>query len=280
MRFSIFIAASMAIWGATPDPKAIIAKAMIHDSHNEKMRREYTYLERREERGLDAAGKVVKTEVDTYEHLNLFGQNHRRHIAKDGKPLPAKEARHEQEKLDKIAAERKRESESQRQYRLADADKRAERRRRYSRQIPEIYDFTHLREEKLDGRDVWVIGATPKAGYHPTEVMTKAMSKIHGTFWIDKSTNQMVKLDAEATDAVSFGLFLVRVNKGARFVVEQTRVNDEVWLPKRMQAALDARLALVKKFRGELNITFDNYRKFQSDSRIVETVEIPPVRTQ
>ena len=47
-----------------------------------------------------------------------------------------------------------------------------------------------------------------------------------------------------------------------------------------MQAALDARLALVKKFRGELNITFDNYRKFQSDSRIVETVEIPPVRTQ
>ena len=54
---------------------------------------------------------------------------------------------------------------------------------------------------------------------------------------------------------------------------------DEVWLPKRMQAAVDARVAVVKKFRGQMDITFSNYRKFQSDSRIVDTAEIPPVST-
>ena len=89
----------------------------------------------------------------------------------------------------------------------------------------------------------------------------------------------MVKLDAEALDTVSFGLFLVRLNKGARFTLEHTRVNEEVWLPKRVQAAVDARLALVKKFRGQVDVTFSNYRKFQSDSRIVDTAEIPPVTT-
>ena len=279
MRFSIFIAASMAAWCASPDPKAIIAKVMTHDTQNEKMRRAYTYLERQEERQLDASGKVVKTEINEYEHVNLYGDNYRRHVKKAGKPLPEKDARREQEKLDKILAARKDESASQREKRLAEWDRRAERRRRSFRQIPEMFDFTHLREEKLEGRDVWVIGATPKAGYRATEAMTKAMIKMRATFWIDKSTNQMVKLDAEALDTVSFGLFLVRLNKGARFILEQTRVNDEVWLPKRVQLALDARLALVKKFRAQLDLTFNNYRKFQSDSRIVDTAEIPPVRT-
>ena len=251
---------------------------MVHDTQNDKMRREYTYLERQEERDLDAAGKVVKKEVNTYEHVNLYGEHHRRHMEKDGKPLPAKDARREQEKLDIVIAARKNESANQRQKRLAEADRRAERRRRYSRQVPEMFDFTLLREEKLDGRDVWVIGAEPRTGYRATEAMTKAMIKMHGTFWIDKSTNQMVKLDAEALDTVSFGLFLVRLNKGARFTLEQTRVNDEVWLPKRIQAALDARIAVVKKFRGQMDIIFSNYRKFQSDSRIVDTAEIPPVK--
>jgi hypothetical protein len=279
MPVFIVLFLSLPVWCASPDPKEIIAKAMLRDTQNEKMRREYTYLERQEERELDAAGKVVKTEINKYEHVNLYGEHHRRHVEKDGKPLPAKDAWREQEKLDKVIAARKIESASQREKRLAEADKRAERRRRYSRQIPDMYDFTLLREEKLDGRDVWVIGAEPRPRYRATEAMTKAIIKMHGTFWIDKSTNQMVKLDAEALDTVSFGLFLVRLNKGARFILEQTRVNDEVWLPKRLQAALDARVAVVKKFRGQVDVTFSNYRKFQSDSRIVDTAEIPPVRT-
>jgi hypothetical protein len=280
MGLFLMLIASLPAWCAPPDARAIITKAMIHDARNEKMRRDYTYLERQEEREFDASGKTVKTEVNEYEHMNLYGQNHRRHVRKNGNPLPDKEARKEQEKLDKIAASRKDETASQRENRLAEADRRAERRRRYSRQIPEIYDFTLLSEEKLDGRDVWVIGAEPKPGYRATESMTKAMTKMHGKFWIDKATNQMVKLDAEALDTVSFGFFLVRLNKGARFILEQTRVNDEVWLPKRMQAALDARVAVVKKFRGQMDVTFSNYRKFQSDSRIVDTAEIPPVRPQ
>ena len=271
--------ASLPAWSAPPDPKAIMTKAMIHDTQNEKMRREYTYLERQEERQLDSSGKVVKTEINEYEHLNLYGQNHRRHVKKDGKQLPEKDNLREQEKLNKLAATRKNETAIEREKRLEEADRRSARRRRYSRQIPEIFNFTLLREEKLDGREVWVIGAEPNHNCRAAEAMTKAMIKMHGTFWIDKATNQMVKLDAEALDTVSFGFFLVRLNKGARFIVEHTRVNDEVWLPKRIQAAIDARIAVVKKFRGQVDVTYSNYRKFQSDSRIVDTAEIPPLTT-
>lgn len=275
MALILLLLAATPLWCDTPDPRAIMEKTTLRDVQNEKMRREYTYLERQEERELDGSGKATKTEVNEFEHLSLYGESHRRHISKDGKPLPTKDAQKEKEKLDKIIALRQKESETERQKRLEDADRRAERRRRFSREIPKVYDFTLVREAKLGGREVYVIQAEPKPGYRATDSTTKAMMKIHGTFWVDKATHQMVKLDAEALDTVSFGLFLVRLNKGAHFIIEQTRVNDEVWLPMRVQAAIDARIAVVKKFRGQFDITFSNYRKFQSESRIVDTAEIP-----
>ncbi len=279
MAFFLILLAATPLWCDTPDPKSIMEKVTIRDVQNEKMRREYTYLERQEERELDAAGKTTKTEVNEYEHVSLYGENHRRHIAKDGKPLPPKDAQKEKEKLDKLVALRQKESESERRKRLEEADRRAERRRRFSREIPKMYDFTLGKDEKIGGRDVYVIKAEPKQGFRATEPTTKAMMKLHGTFYVDKATNQLVKLDAEALDTVSFGFFLVRLNKGAHFILEQTRVNDEVWMPKRVQAAIDARIAVVKKFRGQFDITFSNYRKFQSDSRIVDTAEIPAPKT-
>jgi hypothetical protein len=51
---------------------------------------------------------------------------------------------------------------------------------------------------------------------------------------------------------------------------EQTRVNDEIWLPSSMLVRFQARLALLRVLRGEYDIRYSNYRKFQSDSKIIE----------
>jgi hypothetical protein len=48
-----------------------------------------------------------------------------------------------------------------------------------------------------------------------------------------------------------------------------TRVNDEVWLPKRIEVKASARVALVKTFRIEAETSYSNYRKFQVDSKVV-----------
>jgi len=47
-------------------------------------------------------------------------------------------------------------------------------------------------------------------------------------------------------------------------------VNDEIWLPSSILVRFDARLALVKKLRGEFEARYRNYQKFQSDSKIVD----------
>jgi hypothetical protein len=50
-------------------------------------------------------------------------------------------------------------------------------------------------------------------------------------------------------------------------------VNAEIWLPSRVLIHADARLALIKKLRAEIDIHYSDYRKFQSDSQILEARE-------
>jgi hypothetical protein len=87
--------------------------------------------------------------------------------------------------------------------------------------------------------------------------------------WIDKAEYQWVRLEGETTDTISYGVFLARLNPGAKLVFEQTRVNGEVWLPRREWVRGSGRIGLVKKIAMDEEITWSNYRKFQAESKIV-----------
>jgi hypothetical protein len=89
--------------------------------------------------------------------------------------------------------------------------------------------------------------------------------------WIDKAEYQWVRIEAETIDTISVGLFLARLNPGAKLVFEQTRVNNEIWLPKREVVSGSGRLGLLKKLSLEDDLTWSNFRKFQVDSRIIAT---------
>ena len=86
---------------------------------------------------------------------------------------------------------------------------------------------------------------------------------------------QWKKADIQCIDTVSFGLILARLHKGSRVVVEQARVNDEVWLPQHIQVKVDARLALLKGLNMDLDFTFRDYKKFRSDSKLIVGTEQP-----
>ena len=86
---------------------------------------------------------------------------------------------------------------------------------------------------------------------------------------------QLAKLDVEALDTVSWGLFLARFHKGSRFILDQTRVNDEVWLPQHLAVKIDVRLALLKNFDANIEQSYSDYKKFRTSTRIVGMHEIP-----
>jgi len=75
---------------------------------------------------------------------------------------------------------------------------------------------------------------------------------------------------------VSVGLFLARVHKGSRIIIEQTRVNDEVWLPQHIDVKVDVRLALLKNFNVEDDITYRDYQKFRNQHKDYPAGEVQP----
>lgn len=110
-------------------------------------------------------------------------------------------------------------------------------------------------------------------GTSPRRREAKVLPKLRGRIWIDKAEMQWVKFDITTTDTISFGLFLARIHKGTRIVVETTRINEEVWLPKHVAFHVDVRLALLKNFNEDIEQTFRDYKKFRTDTKITVVEE-------
>jgi len=161
-----------------------------------------------------------------------------------------------------------------REKRLKREEKEREDARRFVTEVVDAYDFKLAGTESLDGRDTYVIDAAPRPGFEPKSKEAKFLPKFKFRVWIDRAENQWVKLDAECIDTVSLGLFLARVHKGSRILIDTTRVNDEVWLPRHVAVHVDVRVALLKNFNVEQDVTYTDYKKFHSASRIVGMEEV------
>ena len=247
----------------------LIQKVAVNDMENDKRQRDYTYIERDVENSLDGKGHTKSTERKTYEVLNIYGEQVQRLIEKDDKPISEKEAAKEEEKIQKIINKRRNESEKDRRKREERDAKDREEGRQFEREIADAYNFTLLGTELVGGREAWVISAEPRPGFVPHMKYANYLSKFHGRIWIDKADVQMSKMDIEALDTVSWGLFLARFHKGSHFMIEQTRINDEVWLPRQLDFTIDVRVALLKNFDMDAEQTFRDYKKFRTDSKII-----------
>lgn len=267
----------------TPDAGGIIsqeqARELIRlvaekDVENDKKQRDYTYIQREEENTLDGKGQIKKTETRTREILMVYGEQIERLIAKDDKPLSPKDAAKEEERIQKLIEKRKNESERDRQKRLKQEEKDREEGRAFVREIADAYNFRLVGIEPVEGRETYVLDADPRPGFQPKKKEARLLTKIRGRIWIDKAERQWVKIDAQVIDTISFGLFLARLHKGTRIVAEQTRINDEVWLPKHEAAKVDVRVALLKNFNVDEDVTYRDYKKFHTDTKIVGVGEI------
>jgi hypothetical protein len=239
------------------------------DIENDKRLRDYTYIERDEERKLDGKGDVKSIDVTTYEVMELYGEQVQRLIQKDGKPLDAEESAKEEKRIQKIIDKRKSESEGDRKKRAEKEEKEREDGRKFVREIADAYDFKLVGTERVGQREAWVIDGEPRPGFVPHMKYSKFLSKLRGRVWVDKDDLQMSKMEVECLDTISWGLFLARFHKGTRVMLEQTRVNDEVWLPLHFTAKIDIRLALLKEYNVNLEQTYHDYKKFRATAKVV-----------
>ena len=85
----------------TPDASGSLSQAQMQelfrvvadkDVENHKRERDYTYIERQVQNSVNGKGKIKSTEVNTYEVLEIYGEQVERLIEKNDKPLSQKDA--------------------------------------------------------------------------------------------------------------------------------------------------------------------------------------------
>jgi hypothetical protein len=255
--------------GLAQDAAEIVRKSLAHDAVNFERVKDYTYLARQEEREFDKSGKVKSAESQTYDISILSGRRYERLVAKNDKQLSSKEQNQEQEKLDRELAKRQKETPAEK----ARLEKERTGNRRYLQEVSSAFSLTVMGTEVVSGKKTWVIAAEPKPGYKPSLERAKVLTRIRARIWIDQTEYQWVKVDAEAIAPISFEFGLFRIAQGGKLHFEQMRINDEVWLPSVLSASADARVGYLKKVHGDINVTYRDYKKFQTDSRILSADE-------
>lgn len=251
--------------GPAPDPLDIVRRSVERDWTDYESRKNYTYQERSEFRQYAGNGKIASVRSETNEVLILGGRPYERLAARNDKPLSARDERREQAKLDNELTKRQHESPAeQARYQKERMEERA-----FIREIPDAFTFHLVGNGAVSKRPAWIIEARPKPGYRAVHAQAKDFAKVRATIWIEQDTYHWVKVDADVLNTISVDFGLLRIAPGSSMHFEQTRVNDEIWLPSSMIVHFQARIALVKVLRGEYDIRYSNYRKFQSDSKII-----------
>ena len=211
---------------------------------------------------------MKSSKSETAEILVLYGEPFERVVAKDDKPLSDKEQKKQDEEFEEETRKRENETPEQRQKRLEKFEKERQDERAFVHEVLDAYVFTLSGTEMLNGRNTWVIEGAPRPGFEGKRRESKILPKITPHIWIDQQDYSWAKVRADFNDTVSFGWVLARLHKGSQFEMQQVRVNDELWLPQRIDVKLDARIALLKGINANIHVTYKDYRKFRTDTKI------------
>lgn len=291
MRFPRLVARTSRRWGAAlalasatawaaplplPDREPFLAKVRENLLRDRTVETQYTYLETRRKYEIDGNGRRVLKEERVHEVYPGKGPRdyHRRLVAVDGRPVPP----HELEKQDRerqediLKAQRERASETP-AARARRERKEAEERRKDQEELDDalrMVDIALVGRRLVGGRAMIVLDVRPKA--NPPKPRTRAgkmMRNFRGEALVSEADHQLVRVELEALDTISFGWGIVaRIHEGSRAVFERRLVNGEVWLPAKAHLQASGRTMIFKGVRIDTETTWSDYRKFTADAQI------------
>jgi hypothetical protein len=82
---------------------------------------------------------------------------------------------------------------------------------------------------------------------------------VEGKLWIDKQDLGWVKVDGQVIQPVSMGLFLARVQRGSHIMMQQIRVGDGMWMPRRIEVCVRAKVLFVMSYDMDRILTYSDY---------------------
>jgi hypothetical protein len=242
---------------AVPDVQELVRRSVENNEKNWKAAPEYSFNES------DVITKSGKTLRRSYRVLMIDGSTYNELIGENGEPLAGARAVAEQKKLGQETGRRRAESPAARQRRIAAYESERRQDNALMREMIKAFDFKMAGQESVNGRNCYVLIATPRPGYRPISRDTKVLTGMRGKMWIDSREYQWVKVHAEVFRPVAFGLFIAHVQPGTEFTLEEVPVGEGVWQPARFVTKVRA-TALIWSRNYTDDETYSNYRRIAS----------------
>lgn len=241
---------------ALPEAATMLREVEARQKQLDKVRENYTFRATQTTRELDHSGNTKKVETEEHEVFFVNGHRVQKLVRKDGKDLSPDQARKEQDRVNKEVLKI-----SQPGYTNPDKDEITVAR------LLQIVTFMRPRRVRLNGRDTiaFDFAGDEHAKTHGRD--EDALKKVSGTIWIDEADHEVSRMSATLDENyhVGFGL-LASVAKGSNVVFDQSLIRNEAWLPTGIALHLQARAFLVAGFRADINVRFDEYKKFSTDA--------------
>jgi hypothetical protein len=241
---------------ALPDAATMLREVEARQKQLDKIRENYTFRSVQTTRQLDSSGNTKKVETEEHEVFFVNGHRVQKLVRKDGKDLTPDQARKEQDRVNKEVLKI-----SQPGYKDPEKDEITVAR------LLQIVTFSKPRRVPLNGRDTIAFDFTGDEHAKTHSRDEDALKKVSGTIWIDEADHEVSRMSATLDENyhVGFGL-LASVAKGSNVVFDQALIRNEAWLPTAIALHLQARAFLVAGFRADIDVRFDQYRKFQTDA--------------
>jgi hypothetical protein len=262
--FLLVVAASSALFAQTSgrdkpqnqasarDARQIVGQSVAATERSWQARDHFIYMERNEDRRLDSLGQVKSENVDVTRMILVNGARFEQLVEHNGQLPSATQQKKSDQDLDKL----KHETLEEQTARLRmDQENRS-----FLRDVLEAFDFHLIGEEIVGGRPAYVLQATPHPGYLAHGKYGKMFSKVEGKLWVDKQDFGWIRVDGQVAQSFSMGLFVARVQRGSRIILEQTCVGDAVWVPKRLEVRASAKILFLKSLNMDRILTYSDYR--------------------
>ena len=271
--FVIAIAAVVAQDRPLPDQATFLAETRKHLQRDSTLQSSYVYVETRRELKLDKNGRVDEESVKVFEsYPGLPGEERwERLIAENGRPVPAAElAKEDRERQKKASAMVQRLAEDATKEHARQQREYQKGRRERDEAVDDVFNVFDMRmigRESIEQHDTIAFLLTPRPAAKPKTREGAQMRHFDVKAWISETDYELVKLEAEAIDTLSFGLgVLARLHKGARLSFLRRKVNGELWLPAVASYSGSARVGLLFTLRRRGTSEFSGYRKYSVDT--------------
>jgi hypothetical protein len=243
-----------------PDGNEYVRVLVDKQKRREEALNHYTYDVEQLLEELDGKGAVTSRKVRRYEIFYVKGEPLQKLVAEDGRPLSSGAQEAEEARVrDKVAGAVKT------RVNLNDPGVRLS-------AILERYDFRTTGREDLDAWPALVLEFTPRPGRRDLEGDV-VLRSLGGRIWVDEAEKEVVRAEVKNTGDIKFAFGIGATVSGLAFTIDFRKIEDGLWLPARVEATAEARVLLMKGFRGRTTSIFSRYKRFEAASE--ENVKPP-----